>query len=449
MELIGGLDWLGSGAMTMIAFVFVLGIVVFVHEFGHYIVGRWCGIHAEVFSLGFGREIFGWTDSRGTRWRVGPIPLGGYVKFLGDADASSRADHAAVAQMDAERRARSFPGAAIWKRSLTVAAGPIANFLLSIVIYAGLLVYSGMTMEVPRLGPVPDVVAETTPLREGDLIRTVEGVPTPTTRQFFEELDANRDTGSIALEVERDGAVVSLTSDILHAPYVSGITPLSSASRAGIRIGDLIVAVGDTPVRNFETLTTLVQASEGNRIDVTVQRGAEQLILPMVPQMQDIMVDGEFVKRVVIGVQVGTSLSIATETPYLHEALWGGARQTWSVITLSLRGLYNIAIGVLSPQNLNGPVGIAQISGEAVEQGATSFILFIALISTGIGLINLFPIPVLDGGHLVLHGIEALTGRPPSGKWLEFAMALGLAMVLSLMVFATYNDITRFLGSLT
>ncbi|MEL6677756.1 MAG: RIP metalloprotease RseP [Pseudomonadota bacterium] len=449
MDMLAGMSWIGGGATTLIAFVVVLGIVVFVHEYGHYIVGRWCGIHAEVFSLGFGKELFSWTDSRGTRWRLAALPLGGYVKFLGDADASSRADPEAVARLDPSLRARSFPAAPVWKRSLTVAAGPLANFLLSIVIYAGLFMYSGTTTDEPRLGPIPDVVADATPLQEGDLIRSVEGVATPTTRSFYEQLDEARELQSIALEVERAGAIVSLSSEFLHAPYVSGLTPLSAASGAGVRIGDLIVAVDDAPVRNFQSLTTLIQASEGERIDITVQRGAERLTLPMVPQMQDIMVEGEFQKRVVIGVQVGTFLNIATETPYLHEALWGGARQTWEVITVSLRGLYNIAVGVLSPQNLNGPVGIAQISGEAVEQGATSFILFIALISTGIGLMNLFPIPVLDGGHLVLHAIEALTGKTPSGRWLDFAMALGLAMVLSLMVFATYNDITRFLGSLT
>jgi len=442
IELISSIPLIGGFLSSVLPFVVVIGIVVFVHEFGHYIVGRWCGIHAEVFSLGFGKELYSRIDSRGTRWRIGLLPLGGYVKFLGDADGSSRPDRNSVEGMDANTLARSFPGAALWKRALTVLAGPVANFILTIVIYLGLVFWSGVAVDTARIGEIPASVAGETPLLEGDLITAVNGSSVETFGDLI-VMVASTDA-PVALNVERDGSELMLDVENLRPPYVAGVRPLSAASRAGIRAGDLLLSAGGQDLADITKLQDVVQASEGEPLEIVLRRGAETLTLDMIPTEEDVpQPDGSFARQVIIGVSVSTYLQPQVRSPGPVEAVTIAVDRTVAIVTSTFDGIGQMIAGNVSPSNLQGPVGIAQVSGETAGQGLTNFILLIALISTAIGLMNLFPIPVLDGGHLVFYAIEAVTGRVPSGKWVDFAMAFGLAMVLSLMVFATYNDITR------
>lgn len=447
LDMIAQIPLIGGLVATVLPFILVIGIVVFVHEYGHYIVGRWCGIHAEVFSLGFGMELFHWVDKRGTRWRVGLLPLGGYVKFLGDANAASQADNAAFQAMDAQTRARSFPGAALWARSATIAAGPVANFILSIVIYTAFIFSTGVGVDEPLIGELPPSVAAEVPLQEGDLIRTVDGVEIETFGALLTQAQEIEAGTTVPVTLERNGSLRTVELGHTRPPYIVGVRPLSAASRAGIESGDLIVAIGDVNTPDFETLSALISAAEGQSIDVRVRRGADLLTLPMRPTLEDVQgPDGSFTKRVIIGVTISSYLSPEVRTPGVFEAVSMSGMQVWNVITGSLDGLRRIISGEVSAKNLQGPVGIAQVSGETAGQGIAEFVLLIALISTAIGMMNLFPIPVLDGGHLMFNLYEAIRGVPPSSRVLEIAMAAGLAAVLSLMVFATYNDIARLLS---
>ena len=444
IELIASIPLVGGFLSTILPFVVVIGIVVFVHEFGQYIVGRWCGIHAEVFSLGFGKELWHRIDRRGTRWRIGALPLGGYVKFLGDADGASRPDRANVEGMDADTLARSFPGAALWKRALTVLAGPVANFILSMVIYFGLVFWSGVAVDEARLGEIPPSVAGETPLREGDLVRSVNGAPVADFGELARAVSELEGDAPVVLEVEREGRVERLELANLRPPFVAGVRPLSAASRAGIRDGDLLLTAGAQPLPDIETLQRIVQASEGQPLEIGLRRGAERLTLEMVPTEEDVpQPDGTFARQVIIGVSVTSYLRPELRTPGVLEGAGIAVDRTVAIVTGTFDGIGQMISGNVSPSNLQGPVGIAQVSGETAGQGLVNFILLIALLSTAIGLMNLFPVPVLDGGHLVFYAIEAVTGRSPSGRWVDVAMGIGLAMVLSLMLFATYNDITR------
>jgi len=442
IELISNIPLIGGFLATVLPFVVVIGIVVFIHEFGHYIVGRWCGIHAEVFSLGFGKELYARTDKRGTRWRIGALPLGGYVKFLGDADGSSRPDRNSVEGMDAATLARSFPGAALWKRALTVLAGPVANFILTIVIYVGLIFWSGVAVDEARIGEIPASVAGETPLMQGDLVTAVNGEPVATFGDLARAVSES--TAPVELDVIRDGQDLSLDVANLRPPYVAGVRPLSAASRAGIRAGDLLLTADGQDLPDITRLQEIVQGSEGEPLKIVLRRDAQTLTLEMIPTEEDVpQPDGSFARQVIIGVSVSTYLQPQVRAAGPVEAVTLAVDRTISIVTSTFDGIGQMISGNVSPTNLQGPVGIAQVSGETAGQGLTNFIMLIALISTAIGLMNLFPIPVLDGGHLVFYAIEAVTGRVPSGKWVDFAMALGLAMVLSLMLFATYNDITR------
>ncbi|MEM9012161.1 MAG: RIP metalloprotease RseP [Pseudomonadota bacterium] len=441
MELITSLPIVGGFLGAAIPFIIVLGIVVFVHEYGHYIVGRWCGIGAEVFSIGFGPELTGWTDKRGTRWRIAALPLGGYVKFVGDADGASRPDKAAVDQLSAEDRARSFFQASLSRRAATVAAGPVANFLLSIVVFAGLAIYGGIATDEPVVGEMPEGLQSLLPVREGDRIERVNGVEIT---RFSDVYDALRGAdGEVALDIVRDEERLSLTSTDLNRPFIGGLRPLSPASQAGILPGDLILTVDGASITSLEEMQTRIGASEGEPVTIEVYRDDQTLSLTMTPELSDVQVEDGFEKRVIIGVTIGPVLTPLGETPDPFTALWFGVQRMLQVITGSINGLYHMIAGDVSATNLQGPIGIAQVSGESAKVGIASFIALVATISTAIGLLNLFPIPVLDGGHLVFYAIEGALGRQLAERWVSLAMSVGLALVLLLMVFATYNDLSR------
>jgi regulator of sigma E protease len=444
MDLIAQIPFFGGFLATVLPFILVLGIVVFVHEYGHYIVARWCGIRSDVFSVGFGPVIWSRRDRRGTLWQVAALPLGGYVKFAGDSDASSRADPDALAQMGAEDRRHTFHGASVGRRMLTVLAGPFFNFFLSIAVFAGLVMWQGMATDRPTLGTIEPLPHVEQPLQPGDVVLAVNGAPVETFSDIYAEARDMEAPGPMLFRVSRDGEVLEVEAPYALPPMVFGVEPLSPASRAGLRRGDVILEADGAPIASFDELRETVLASEGRAIPLAVWRDGTEIEMQITPTERDTS-DGEggFERRVMIGVAGASLYFPATETPAPWTALGHGVERTVDVIVMSLTGIKHIITGALGAENLQGPLGIAQISGETAAQGAVNFITLIAIISTAIGLLNLFPIPVLDGGHFVAFTIEAARGRPPSERAMQVAMTIGLGLILFLMVFATYNDIMR------
>jgi regulator of sigma E protease len=444
MDVIASIPLIGGPIATILPFVVVLGIVVAVHEYGHYIVARWCGIHSEVFSIGFGPVLWSRRDKRGTLWQVAALPLGGYVKFLGDSDGSSRADTASLDRLPAAERARSFHGASVGRRMLTVLAGPAFNFLLTIVVFAGLALWQGMPTERPTVGEVRSLPGVEQPLVPGDVLLEVNGTPVTGFEDLFVAAQAMPAPGPMQVRVERDGVPVELTVPYALPALVQGVEPLSPASEAGLRRDDLIVSADGQPLSAFEDLRRVVLASGDRTIPLEVWREGETLALQITPTERDTdNGEGGFERRVMIGVAGAPLYLPATETPAPWTALGYGVERVAMVIVQSLNGIRYIATGAIGAENLQGPLGIAQISSETAAQGLLNFVALIGVISTAIGLLNLFPIPVLDGGHFVAFLVEAVRGRPPSPAVMQVAMSIGLGLILLLMVFATYNDIMR------
>lgn len=444
MELIASIPLIGGVLSIVIPFLIVLGIVVFVHEYGHYIVGRWCGIHAEVFSVGYGKPLKSWVDKRGTVWQIAVLPLGGYVKFVGDSNAASFNDGTELEGLDQGKLAHSFPTASVGRRAATVAAGPIANFILSTIVFGGVFMWQGQATETPTIADIRVPLAPQHDVRPGDQILAVAGTDVADFGDVYSALKDMPDKGDVSLTVLRDGARREVVSPYLLPPLVAGVQPLSPASNAGIKAGDLILTISGTPLRAFEELRDIVLASEGVELDLVVLRDGAELPLKITPEVTETeAAEGGFEKRVMIGVASSLAIEPMTETPGLHTAIWFGMVRVYDVIVGSINGLAHIITGSLSAKNLQGPIGIAQISGDMANQGLMNFINLIALISTAIGMLNLFPIPILDGGHLAMFAYESVTGRPPHEKFLNVAMSIGFVLLMALMIFATYNDIMK------
>lgn len=442
-ELIGTIPLVGGFLATVIPFVIVLSIVVFVHEYGHYIVGRLCGIGAEVFSLGFGPVLWSRTDKRGTVWQVAAIPMGGYVKFLGDADAASTAGKAKLENLSDEEAEKHFHTAKLYKRALTVFAGPAANFLLSIVVFAGLLMVLGREDGTPVVGEIMDT-GSSYELQVGDRILAVEGQPVENFTEIMGLIPSLPVQQKLSYQVARGEGQMVVSGPYVMPTLVQGVQPLSPAQKAGLQKGDMILAVSGTPVVSFEELRQVVQSSENAESVFTILRDGQELQIPITPTRSDIpKAGGGFEQRVMIGIR-GGSVIFPERTPIgPFAALEMGAKSTWAVLTNSLSGLYHMIRGDISVKNLQGPIGIAQVSGQTAQFGLFEFVELIAVISTAIGFINLFPIPVLDGGHLVMYGFEALRGKPLNERIVRYATLVGLSLLLTLMIFSTFNDIMR------
>ncbi|SFA76024.1 regulator of sigma E protease [Poseidonocella pacifica] len=431
---------IGGTAFTLVAFVVALSVIVAVHEYGHYIVGRWSGIHAEVFSLGFGPVLFSRRDRRGTLWQVAALPFGGYVKFLGDSDAASGKDAGAIAELSAQEKRRTMHGAPLWARAATVAAGPVFNFIMSIAIFAGIVLVGGQMRDPLTVGDIRAVPAEVNELRPGDEILAIGGV------SVDEGLGVIRDDipkeAVVEYRIRRDGTEATVTAPYPFPAVVSQLTPQSAAYDAGLRPGDVLIEVDDQPIFAFDALKDVVESSDGRPIPLTVWSMGETRSVTLLPRRVDEPgPDGGFVTNWRIGIAGGMLFEPATERAGVVDALGYGVTQTGFIIQSSLSGLWHMITGAISTCNMSGPIGIAEASGAMASQGVSSFIWFIAVLSTAVGLLNLFPIPVLDGGHLVFHAWEALTGSPPSDRALRILMTGGLAIILSLMVFALSNDL--------
>jgi regulator of sigma E protease len=366
-----------TALFMILPFIVVLAVVIFIHELGHFLVARWCGVRVLTFSIGFGPEIVGFNDRRGTRWRIAAIPLGGYVRFLGDGNAASGTDFDAVADMDGATRAETFAAASLPARAAIVAAGPIANFILAIVVFTGLFLAVGR--------PVTDALIDTV------------------------------DSGS-------------------------------AAERAGFQPGDVVIAVDGDEIHNFFELQRIVSSSAGQTLTVTVKRDDKDVPLTATPDRREI--DDGMGNRVTIGaLGIRASGEVERVRAGPVEALVLGVEECAFIITQTIDYIGGLITGRESVEQLSGPIGIARVTGKAAEMGIDWVIRIIAILSVSIGLLNLFPIPMLDGGHLLYYAIEALRGRPLSERMQEYGMRLGLVLVLALMVVATRNDILKILAS--
>ncbi|WP_281982330.1 RIP metalloprotease RseP [Thalassorhabdomicrobium marinisediminis] len=458
----GNLGW------TLVSFVVALSIIVFIHEYGHYIVGRWSGIHAEVFSIGFGKVLWSRTDKRGTVWQIAALPFGGYVKFLGDANAASvggdaatgdgveptrfseylaetaeRAPHA-QAYVSALDSRNTMLGAPLWARAATVAAGPVFNFILSFFVFAGLMLFQGQPITPLTVSTVPSFPpAITQDLLPGDQVLAVEGRALDYPEGFSAAVAHLPSQPSLAYDIRRDGERMTVRGPQPQPALVQSVTPRSAADDAGLKIGDVIVSMNGTPVYQFGDMVDVVTVTGAAPIALEVWRSGELFTSTLTPRLAAIpQPDGSLKDEPKLGIgNGGLFFAPATRTVGLWDSVTLAAQQVWFIIVQSLNGLKQMIIGNINTCNLSGPVGIAETAGSMASQGAMSFITLIAVLSTAVGLLNLFPIPVLDGGHLVFHAYEAVTGKMPSEGALRIFMAIGLALIGTLMLFAIGNDL--------
>jgi regulator of sigma E protease len=365
----------GLATFGIIPFLVVLTIVVFFHEFGHFVVARWCGIKVLTFSIGFGPELFGFNDRHDTRWKVCAIPLGGYVKFFGDENAASVPDHAAAAAMTEAERRVSFLHQGVASRAAVVVAGPLANFILSIVIFAGIFMSFGRQVIPAR---------------------------------------------------------------------VDAVTPDSAAAAAGLRPGDLIVAIDGHPIGGFSDMQRIVAGSSGRTLTLTIDRGGAREDVMATPATRGYC-------NAVLGISKLPTDDIKLKSEDPGTAIVLGVEETYFVVERSLCFVAGVIVGRESANQLGGPIRIAEVAGDAWKSGldsggigtAIASLLYLSgFLSASIGLLNLFPIPLLDGGHLLFYAVEALRGRPLSERAQEFGFRIGLAIVVMLMIFAAYNDIS-------
>ena len=436
----------GSFSFTLFAFVVSLSIIVFVHEYGHYIVGRWSGIHAEVFSVGLGPVLYSRVDRRGTKWQIALIPFGGYVKFLGDANIASAPDGSdpSLLQNSADVR-HTMQGAPLWARSATVAAGPLFNFMLAIAIFSGIALWQGQARDPLSVGELYSTPYDAN-FERGDVFLKVDGVTVPSLEDgqaFSAFLKTLSGKSEHLYEISRQGDVLQVKGPGMSPARVVQIMPRSAAADARLMQGDVILAVNTLDISNFNDLKQIVEISQGAELRLKIWRDGEIIETTLVPKRVDEQKpDGQFETAWRIGI-IGGEFFFEPElrTLGVADAFGFGASQTWRIMKGSVEGLYYVVTGAISTCNLSGPIGIAETSGQMARQGSENFIWFIALMSAAIGMINLFPIPVLDGGHLMFFAYEAVARRPPAPAFLNAVMYLGFAVILSFMSFALINDV--------
>lgn len=443
MDLTSLIPSFGNVAFTLIAFIIALTIIVAIHEYGHYIIGRWTGIKADVFSIGIGPVLAKRTDKHGTQWQIAALPVGGFVKFRGDANAASAGpDDDAMEGLSDEERRHTMHGAPLWARAATVAAGPIFNFILSAIIFFAMAYATGVATDpltVKKLSEVPGVEGA---LEPGDQILSIAGRDTPTLEAFPDFVAELPQESPLSYTVLRNGRSVTVETLYPYPPYVGSVTPQSAASDAGLRPGDLITRVDGAPVATFQDLREIVGNGDGDELALTINNAGETREVFLTPRRVDLpLPEGGFETRWLIGVSGAMIFEPATRAPSVGEAMSSGISQVGYIITSSLSGLWHMITGAISSCNLRGPIGIAETSGAAASQGVSSFIWFVAVLSTAVGLLNLFPIPILDGGHLVFHAYEAVAGKPPSDMAMRILFTLGLAVVVGIMMLGVTNDL--------
>ncbi|NNK68082.1 MAG: RIP metalloprotease RseP [Rhodobacteraceae bacterium] len=442
MDILGLIPSFGGLLFTLAAFVIALSVIVAIHEYGHYIVGRWSGIHAEVFSLGFGPVLYSRVDKRGTKWQFAALPLGGFVRFKGDANATSAPDGSVVSGLTPDEERMTMQGAPLWARAATVAAGPLFNFILSIIVFGALIMFRGVASDPLTVEAIEPLPFEQVGLEVGDEILSIAGIPLGEEEGFGDVTVQLPREAVLDYEVIRDGQTITVPSLHPMTPLIINLQPRSAAIDIDLEVGDVITAIEGQEIFLFSELRDAVGASDGKPLKLDVWREGEMLEFVLTPRRVDLpLPEGGFETRWLIGISGGAYFSAATVTPGPIQAVTYGVEQMWFIMRGSLSALYNVAVGAISSCNLSGPIGIAEVSGDVASQGLVDFIWFIAVLSTAVGLINLFPIPILDGGHLVFHAWEAVAGKPPSDGAMKWLMYGGLTVVLSFMLFAISNDI--------
>ena len=358
------------------AFLFVITLVVFFHELGHFLIARACGVKVDIFSVGFGREIVGFNDRSGTRWRISWIPVGGYVKFAGDINAASMPDAEAAARLSPAERKHVLFFKPLWQRAAVAAAGPMANFVLAIVLFTGLNLYSGHNV---------------------------------------------------------------------LAPVVGGVVKDSPAAVAGIQTGDRITAIDGNAISDFEQLPEIVSVSGGRNLAVTLSRAGQIMTVHVAPHMmrtRDIL--GDMSDTMVIGVRQSTRASDWSHQSYgFFGAAGAASTESWDIAKTTVQGIAQMVRGYASADQFRGPLGIAKMTRQVATFGFLALLNLAAVLSVSIGLANLFPIPLLDGGHLLYYGCEAVLGRPLGERAQDVGFRLGLVLVLGLMLLTTWNDLVR------
>lgn len=367
------MEFLPAYILKPLAFLFVLTVVIFVHELGHFLVARWYGVKVKTFSIGFGKEIFGFFDRYGTRWRVAWLPLGGYVKFLDDENGASVPSRDALQKMSTEEREGAFQTKPLGARAAIVAAGPIANFILAILVFAATFALVGINVTAPR---------------------------------------------------------------------VDEIVPDGAAAKAGFQVGDVIVAIDGQPIETFSDMQRVVNASSDRELAFDVKRGEALLTLKATPDRREISDRfGNKLRVGVIGIKRNTTQQEWQFKQYgPGEAVVMAVKESYFIVSRTLGYLYDVVTRRESGDQLGGPLRIADISGQVATLGFLALINLTAVLSVSIGLINLFPIPLLDGGHLMFYAIEAVRGRPLSERAQEVGFRIGFAIVLLLLVYTTYQD---------
>ncbi len=447
MSFIEQIPYVGPLASYVIPFFVVLMVVVFIHEYGHYKVAQWCGVQSDAFSIGFGPELFGWMDKRGTRWKLSLIPLGGYVKFRGDADAASgTADADALENMTEEQRAGSFPAASLPRRAAIVAAGPIFNFILAAFLFAGTAYFIGLPSDKTQIEEVEkDSLAAEAGFMAGDELLSVDGKPISKFSEFGQAArGSNGET--VTVEVDRDGDTVTVPFTFIPPITVQTVRTDGAAAEAGIEAGDLILSVDGKKITFFSDLRDAITASEGKPIAMVIERNGETLEISATPEMREMRDENNnIVTRFLLGVTHSSSLGLwpVFEEATILDAAQTGVERTYGVLSGTMFFLYELFAGRGDVGDLGGPIRIAEFSGDAAQQGFASLITLMAVLSASIGLINLFPIPVLDGGHLLFYAIEAVRGKPMNERIQEIGLTIGFALIVSLMLFATYQDVIR------
>ena len=443
MELIAGIPLVGPVLVWIVPFLVVLSIVVAVHELGHLLVGRWCGIKAEVFSIGFGKVLWARTDRLGTRWQVAALPLGGYVKFLGDMDPASagKADDGEIAPED---RRHAFHNAALWRRALTVLAGPVANFLLSLVIFFGLGLAGDRPSDEPVIAAIEaERLEDVTGLQPGDRVLSVGGVETAT---FGEVIDVLSRTNGQPTEVvvERAGETLAVEARYVSPPIVTGLTADGAAIGAGVRPNDRLLAVGGTPVASAREVQLAIAAlPRGEPVEFRIRRDGEVTELTFTPKLRERVhpETGELEEIPFLGISMQDTGVVPAMVPSsVGDAAEYAVLRTWRIIADTVLYIREMLFHGADTSQLSGPIGIAKHSADAASQGGLQFLFFVAFVSTAIGLLNLFPIPVLDGGHLVFYLAEAIRGKPNNETVVRYGTMAGLSLLLLLMVYVTFNN---------
>ena len=433
----------GGTVWAAVALIVALSVIVAVHEFGHYIVGRWSGIHAEVFSIGFGRPLWSRVDSRGTRWQVALWPLGGFVRFMGDGNAASGPDGAALAGLSPEERRATMHGAPLWARAAPVLAGPVFNFILTFLVFCGVLFWNGMPTDRAYVGALATTPFEAPSLQTGDLILALNGQPVADRAAFLQLADALPAAPEVDYLVQRGDGQVTVKGPHPLPALIGSVIVNSAAYAAEIKPGDVVTEADGTKIWSFNQLPPLVAAGAGAPVDLVIWRAGAEYRVQLTPKITALPAEGGgFENAYKIGLGSAPLFQPETRRSGLWETPKLAAEATWGLGVTTLSGLWSIVTGTISSCNLSGAIGIAKVVAQASQSGLEVFLQTIAILSLGIGLVNLLPIPVLDGGHLMFHAWEATTGHPPSDRVLRILMAIGLTLILTLMVYALSNDLT-------